>query len=383
MGERIRIGIFFNYNENWIGGVYYILNLIEALKLLPEDQQPEISIFYSSEKDLASVRRIGYPHIKYVLLENNMQLPRRLIRVIARKLLRLQLFNPSIRNKVPRNYYSAIFPSPLVFDKKISRKKIYWIPDFQEAWLPQFFSEKEIALRKSVQQRIAHSPDHVIFSSYDAQKDFMRLYPGSTVKQHILQFATSHPQGYESIDFGQLQEKYQLPAGYFFCPNQFWVHKNQLLVLQAIKKLRDEFSRNIVVVFSGKQFDQRNKDYSTSILEYIDQHALSPNVRILGFIDRGEQLRIMKEAIAVIQPSLFEGWSTVVEDVKAMDQQIIASGIGVHREQLGENGIYFDPADSDTLVRAILEFTPKQVNYQYHKRRLKFAADFLNLVCSE
>ncbi len=40
--------------------------------------------------------------------------------------------------------------------------------------------------------------------------------------------------------------------------------------------------------------------------------------RFLGFIDRGEQLQLMKNSIAIVQPSLFEGWSTVVEDTKAM-----------------------------------------------------------------
>ena len=41
-------------------------------------------------------------------------------------------------------------------------------------------------------------------------------------------------------------------------------------------------------------------------------------ISILGFISRQDQLSLMRDAIAVIQPSLFEGWSTVVEDCKAI-----------------------------------------------------------------
>ena len=58
---------------------------------------------------------------------------------------------------------------------------------------------------------------------------------------------------------------------------------------------------------------------------------------------RAEQLLLMKYAQAVIQPSLFEGWSTVIEDAISLQVPVIASNLPVNIEQLGDRGVYFDP----------------------------------------
>jgi hypothetical protein len=50
----------------------------------------------------------------------------------------------------------------------------------------------------------------------------------------------------------------------------------------------------------------------------------------VGFIDRAEQTMLLKNAISIVQPSLFEGWSTVVEDAKALNQYMILSDIPVN-----------------------------------------------------
>ena len=44
MVERKRIGVRFSYNENWIAGSYYILNIIHALNTLDVDKKPIIVV---------------------------------------------------------------------------------------------------------------------------------------------------------------------------------------------------------------------------------------------------------------------------------------------------------------------------------------------------
>jgi glycosyltransferase involved in cell wall biosynthesis len=81
---------------------------------------------------------------------------------------------------------------------------------------------------------------------------------------------------------------------------------------------------------------------------------------VLGFIDRTEQLVIMKNSEYVIQPSLFEGWGTVVEDAKVLDKTILLSDIPVHREQMNEKCILFDPYDPVELAELIAIETKKE-----------------------
>jgi glycosyltransferase involved in cell wall biosynthesis len=379
MGQRKRVGIFFSYDENWIGGAYYILNLIAALKLLPADQQPFITVFFRNSQDKDQAEKIGYPFIEFVAITNNMEFWKKVIRFSVRKISGKHIYKPSSTKKFAKGYFDAIFPAPVTFNTKLTKKIIHWIPDFQEAWLPHFFSEADIAYRKKCQQNIALSNDAVVFSSYDALKDFERLYPSSVVERHVMQFAVTHPD-YNEVDFTELKRKYQLPDVYFFCPNQFWVHKNQKIVLAAIAKLKHQHNKKVAVVFSGKVYDTRNENYFTELEEYIRENEISDAVSFLGFIDRKDQLQIMKHALAVIQPSLFEGWSTVVEDVKAMNQNIIVSNLPVHYEQLGSNASYFDPKRSEELAERILEFEKTELAFNYIEKRIQFAQQFLALI---
>jgi hypothetical protein len=42
----------------------------------------------------------------------------------------------------------------------------------------------------------------------------------------------------------------------------------------------------------------------------------------------------MRTAALIIQPSRFEGWSTVVQDAVALGRPLLCSNIAVHREQV-------------------------------------------------
>jgi glycosyltransferase involved in cell wall biosynthesis len=64
----------------------------------------------------------------------------------------------------------------------------------------------------------------------------------------------------------------------------------------------------------------------------------------------------MRESRAVIQPSLFEGWSTVIEDAKALGVPVIASDLPVHLEQLGKEGAFFSRTDATELADKIRLF---------------------------
>jgi hypothetical protein len=91
----------------------------------------------------------------------------------------------------------------------------------------------------------------------------------------------------------------------------------------------------------------------------------------------------MKHAKAVIQPSLFEGWSTVIEDAMAMNQVVIASDLQVNIEQLGENGIYFKrncEIDLVNCIKKIDKFSGLNINYNYSQKINDFAKGIQALI---
>jgi glycosyltransferase involved in cell wall biosynthesis len=61
-------------------------------------------------------------------------------------------------------------------------------------------------------------------------------------------------------------------------------------------------------------------------------------------------MSLMRHAIAVINPSKFEGWSTTVEEAKSMGKAILLSDIAVHREQAPDRAAYFPPDGAGLLA---------------------------------
>ncbi|AZI25847.1 glycosyltransferase [Pedobacter sp. G11] len=377
---RKRIGLSYSYNENWIGGTYYIENLIAALELLPDDKKPHIVLITNNAHDaVISKKKISYPYISYQISSGEKSNFYRFINRVSNKLFAVRLFSQQIKN------LDAVFPYSNNVQHSLAKTKIYWIADFQEHFVPEFFSEGYIAERRSVQLVIQSSQETLVLSSNDALSHFESLYPNHKVKTRVIPFAVTHP-NFENLAIQELLSKFNLPSKYFICPNQFWKHKNHFTVLQAVKELKDR-KIEITVAFTGKQEDYRNPTYYSDLLSYVDENNLHQNIKFLGFIDRAEQLRLMDQSVSVIQPSLFEGWSTVVEDSKSLNKALIVSNIKVHVEQLIDStAIFFDPHNKKGLAD-ILENVhnstseiPLYDHADYRADIKKFGENFMSLL---
>jgi glycosyltransferase involved in cell wall biosynthesis len=152
-----------------------------------------------------------------------------------------------------------------------------------------------------------------------------------------------------------VQKKYHLQDRFFLVSNQFWQHKNHLIIFESLKLLKEK-SFNPVVVCTGQLLDDRAPNYCNLILKAINEGELHGQVYLLGLIPKSDQIALMRRCIAVIQPSLFEGWSTLVENARALGKTVILSDIPVHLEQNPPYSRFFkqnDPGDLASLMADI------------------------------
>jgi glycosyltransferase involved in cell wall biosynthesis len=370
--KRKKIGLLFqsNYKE-WAGGVIYILNIISALNQLEDSKKPTLYIYHKPDSPVEDIMAIRYPYIKFFTLK---KMPRFGIRVLNYFFLALSR----------RSLYVQELPDIVYPDLKIlsfGRKPIHWIPDFQDYYLPQMWSEADRKAKAKYHQSIASRKGIVVFSSEDAMNDFQKFYPDYKCELRLLRFACTLP-SFKDLDIGKLKEKYGIVGEYFMAPNQFWKHKNQKLILEAVNMLKAN-SLDFQVVFTGSPSDHRHSKYFFDLTQFVKENKIERWVKFLGFIKREEQLKLMDNAIAVIQPSLFEGWSTVVEDAKAQSQLILLSDLAVHREQATENCRFFNPRSPDELAALINEFVhshPARKPIDYTHNIKSFAQDFVKVV---
>lgn len=238
-------------------------------------------------------------------------------------------------------------------------KAAAWLCDFQHKFLPEYFSEEEIARRDSLFGAIAARFKTVVVSSETACEDFRKFYPDSPARLVSLPFRVILPEKIFDRDCKEVVSKYRLPEKFFIVCNQFWKHKNHTVVLDALEKLVSN-GENCHVVMTGRFHDDREPLYTESVLGDIHRRGLSDSISILGLVPKEDQLQLLRAAVAVIQPSFFEGWSTIVEESHALGVDIILSDLPVHREQKHPSAAFFDPSDSDALSVAMRETWGKE-----------------------
>lgn len=99
--------------------------------------------------------------------------------------------------------------------------------------------------------------------------------------------------------------------------------------------------------------DRRNPAFKQFLMENVRRAGLNERFTCIGAVPYESVVGLMHHTISVIQPSLFEGWSTTVEEAKAMRKEIILSNIDVHLEQAPERGVYFSPESADELAACL------------------------------
>lgn len=373
MAARATIGIPFDYQEVWIGGTYYIRNLVASLNLLPESERPDVWMLSNNKESFDYiVTETNYPHLYW-------QPPSTLKGIdggVSRRVRWLSRLTPSFLKHERK--FDVIFPHPLDWG---SKQTVCWIPDFQDKRMPEFFDDTEIAAREKQHRDYIKNFRHLVFSSRDAEADFRHFYPEAATRTHVVHFATFLPD-ISTIDHQAVRQRHGLPERYFYCPNQFWIHKNHKTVIEAVARLA-EAGIVVTMAFSGKEHDHRAPDHTQNLKDLARQRGVADQVRFLGFLPRDEQLSLFANAVAIVQPSLFEGWSTVIEDAKALGQYVIAADLAVNREQIDTNVDFFDPLAPLALAECIGRYAqvdPSTVPVTYESHQRAFAQDFMSVV---
>ncbi len=227
-----------------------------------------------------------------------------------------------------------------------------WIPDFQHRYLPQLFTEAEIAKRNRGIEALVQDAPTIVLSSKTAAEDLKRFHPAADHKAEVLTFATFPDPGWYSDDCGE--DLSWLPSRFFLVSNQFWKHKNHLVLFEALHLLAAKGIRPVVVC-TGQLQDFRDPDYANLILQSLHKMGIANQVLLLGLVARRSQIEMMRRSLAVVQPSLFEGWSTVVEDSRVLGKRCVLSDIAVHREQDPPGALFFDPANPQALADRLAE----------------------------
>jgi glycosyltransferase involved in cell wall biosynthesis len=375
--------------DQWLGGAIYTQNLIKALSRLPAEERPRITLFCRRN---ATLFNEVTPLVDNVLIFTSLldrifggtRLAGRAQRIDYA--LSAALFRdvaPALGRAARCQQVDAMFPVPDPYTR-LTPNPIAWIPDLQHCAFPQYFSRMARRVRDNRFSSLLQDPNrHVVFSSQCALDHAGQVYGTPRAKTYILHFATV-PQPAWFADPAPVVAKYKLDTPFFIVCNQFWIHKDHPTVFRAVAKLRQQ-GHNVILVCTGPTHDPRQPDYFEKLKAEIRNLGIESQVHILGTIPRLDQISLMRASAAVVQPSRFEGWSTVIEDARALGKPVIASDFPVHLEQNVPGSSFFRMGDSDDCAAAIASFlqngyTPARSSTSHDARILEFARTFLTIV---
>jgi len=332
----------------WTGGVNYLETVCKAL-LTHSDLGYEPMVFCSAEGDPGLLARFQALLGERLIHEPGAAPKRRAGLLAALTLGR----NRAALRLCERHRCDVVMEAADYMGWRFPAACLAWVPDFQDRHLPQLFSPWNLR-RKSLGLRLQLATRRtVLLSSEDARADCEHFYPQAKGRTAVARFAV-HPALHPGENDPQVGASHRLPARYFYLPNQYWAHKNHSRVVDALGLLRDQ-GNHIVVASSGNPRDPRHTRHYAELRAKVAAQSLEKHFLFLGNIPSREVAILMRSSVALLNPSLFEGWSTTVEEGKSLGVRMVLSDLAVHREQVGAAAEYFDRNDASAIAASLLK----------------------------
>lgn len=341
---ELRVGFAPHLYEGWLGGINYMRNLFSAInnsKCYGRKIEPVLLVRKAEAKAAESLK--GYASI--------IEIPRLLQHASRRPIAGTPLSWVLWQRFLRRNQIELLSHSPPLLPRRMM-PALGMLYDFQHKHLPDFFPESDRILRDRDFLATCQSSTLTFVSSGVALEDFKRFFPECSHRGRILKFVANTSITTPTPE-GILRNRYHMPEVFIYLPNQFWKHKNHSLVIRALRLLKDQ-KKEVTILASGAASDYRYPEYFSDLMQQVHALGVSSCFRILGVVPYEDLLGLARASAAVLNPSLFEGWSTTVEEAKSMGKMTILSNIRTHIEQAPARCMYFDPESAEELSACLI-----------------------------
>lgn len=250
-----------------------------------------------------------------------------------------------------------------------------YIPDFQHKYYSDFFTQADIEYRDEDFKKKVTPCRAVMVEAESVKNDILKFYPNAKARIFVMPYTAIPEKEWIELSLSDI-DSYNLPDRYFLISNQFWQHKDHITAFRALAVLKDKYP-DVCIVCTGNTHDSRNPEFFSYLMSYLKDSRIDDRVLFLGFIPKRDQIAIMCRAIAVIQPTLFEGnpGGGIAYNAVSMNVPIVLSDIPVNKELKGDNIYFFKKSDYADLSAKMEELIKENKVYILDKEELVSAAD--------
>ncbi len=154
------------------------------------------------------------------------------------------------------------------------------------------------------------------------------------------------PLAYDSSHFYPLD----LPVKpYFLYLGRFNPYKNISRLINAFKKLKDYREYELIL---GGSFDRR---YTPGLQRQVKEQELENHVRFIDYIAYDELPRLLNQSLALVFPSLWEGFGLPVLEAMGCGTPVITSNLSSLPEVTADAAILINPYREEEITTAMAE----------------------------
>ncbi len=162
----------------------------------------------------------------------------------------------------------------------------------------------------------------------------------------------------ENVKLQTSNTKYKIQnTKYFLYVGNAYPHKNLEKLIQAFNKISNEYE-DLKLILIGK------KDY---FYQRLEKENKSKRIIFFGKATDSELSSFYSNAIALVSPSLMEGFGLPVLEAMSLKCLVIASDIPAFREIAQDNILYFNPQDVNDISEKLKDVIKNEDKYKKEK----------------
>ncbi len=268
--------------------------------------------------------------------------------------------------------------------EKLGLKTVVTIHDLIFERFPGTYNFDERYVHRWKIKRACKIADAIIAISNQTRNDLVNIYDIDPRKIYTC-YQSANPifEKLQTLEvLQQVRQCYHLPAKYFLFVSAITPRKNLLDICRALALVKETLDVPLVVIGDGK----KEKD---EVKHFMAAEGLSHRLIFLNETDAAKEPAftsandfpaIYQQAIALVYPSLFEGFGLPILEAMWSGLPVICSNTSSLPEVAGDAALYFTPGDIDTLATHMSELATNNTLAEELRRKgfhqaLKFTAE--------
>jgi len=225
---------------------------------------------------------------------------------------------------------------------------IHWI------FRKQFLSPVQTAYAGFMLKHAVTSADRIITVSHHTQKDLIEHFHATEQKITVIHegidetYRELSPEELQPA-FEKIRGKYQVPQDFFLYVGLMKPHKNVLMLVRLFRKLKEQGKVRGALVLIGR----KDKTYPPG---YEELGALSStrDIFYLPAIEPQELKIFYNQAIALVHPSLYEGFGLTLLEAMCVGTPVLTTNSSSIPEVVGDAALRVDATDETAMGDALI-----------------------------